>query len=690
MDRNEEISPDVRDIMRQLNVDGDDEEVADAGITDALNELLGSNVANDDIVRLLEQINGMHNEGMQAATHMESISTTDNDVANVKMEPSLSMPFGSSLNEASNIATPSTSANPPNKESEASAMKIANTPTARIAVSPSTQFDSIISELNVKDQGRMQELLSMLQSDRIGIDKFMVECKKILNTRQYQELERIRGEVRKNLESTKPSPAPSASSSRRGSPGATPTNVQSPMPSTNRPNTIVKPKKHAGDTSTAMTVNIIPYIVPPPPTLQQSQLQPQPLPSSSSAASSSALSANARRAGNVHSTKDIILPSPIQASTANNQNGATPNVSLSRSRTTTEPVTGSAPSTNDKLDVDALTDVMGYVGVDLREESENILRSGIQQLGATGGGSLIDRSHTQNFINIDCLRLKIERIANRTGIRRPNNDVLNYLALATQQRLQGLVQEMVAASKHRAFSQMMADPPLDSETNEPLYSIALHQDVKRQLSAIERIERKQEEKRKNKMKKTNDEEGNDGTGGTTDGSKSAAKRRTKKTKAMSERNLSEDVRKRITNETAMRSAGGKMKSWMLAGLETNSKPSANLADNANGPGKFAKSGSITPLHRLKSGAAGASTSKTPINQLGGSLSGSKNISNPYIMSGGNTTGSATTTKTPILQKLPYGARRVTVKDALYCLEQERLARGIGRRSLLKSLAQRLN
>jgi hypothetical protein len=34
---------------------------------------------------------------------------------------------------------------------------------ARVAVSPSTQFDSIISELNAKDQGRMQELLSMLQ-----------------------------------------------------------------------------------------------------------------------------------------------------------------------------------------------------------------------------------------------------------------------------------------------------------------------------------------------------------------------------------------------------------------------------------------------------------------------------------------------------------------------------------------------
>jgi hypothetical protein len=34
-------------------------------------------------------------------------------------------------------------------------------------------------------------------------------------------------------------------------------------------------------------------------------------------------------------------------------------------------VTGSAPSNNDKLDVDALTDVMGYVGVDLRVSNNN-------------------------------------------------------------------------------------------------------------------------------------------------------------------------------------------------------------------------------------------------------------------------------------------------------------------------------
>lgn len=87
----------------------------------------------------------------------------------------------------------------------------------------------------------------------------MMDCKKILNTRQYQEMERIRGEVRKNLGSTKPSPAPSVSSSRRESPSATSANIQSSVSSTNRPNTQAKPKKRGvntdtSDTSTAMTV----------------------------------------------------------------------------------------------------------------------------------------------------------------------------------------------------------------------------------------------------------------------------------------------------------------------------------------------------------------------------------------------------------------------------------------------------
>jgi hypothetical protein len=130
MDRNEEISPDVQDIMRQLNVD-DDKEGTDVGITDALNELLSSNVATDDIARLLEQINGMNNERTQAATQMGSISTVGNEIADVKMEPSMTV--GSSLNEASNIAAFSTSTtsttNPSNKESASSTSETANTST---------------------------------------------------------------------------------------------------------------------------------------------------------------------------------------------------------------------------------------------------------------------------------------------------------------------------------------------------------------------------------------------------------------------------------------------------------------------------------------------------------------------------------------------------------------------------------
>jgi hypothetical protein len=264
--------------------------------------------------------------------------------------------------------------------------------------------------------------------------------------------------------------------------------------------------------------------------------------------------------------------------------------------------------------------------------------------------------------------------------------VLNYLALSVQHRLRGLIHAMIAASKHRAFSQPLAPPPLDAETGRPLYAVKIHQDVGRQLQAIEQVARHLEEKRKESLKPYTqgaDEggEGADGTGGGSAETPKPVKRKAKKTKSVSERNLSEDVRKRITNETAMRSAGGKMKSWMLAGLEainasTAAKSNNGTGDTAGTPGsstggasagsKTAKSDTVTPLHRLKPGM----------------MSRAARMSAAAEASAG--------TRPITMQSVPYEAHRITVRDAIFCLEQERSARGICRQSLLKTLAQRLN
>ncbi|KAI9592897.1 transcription initiation factor TFIID component TAF4 family-domain-containing protein, partial [Syncephalis fuscata] len=436
MDQNSEMSSAMQDLMRSLGVEGE-EEGSDTNLDEALRALLG-NGTDEDIAMLLNSSNLQNNATTTVAEQAEAAPVTSTSSPDVLMEqePTITTP--------SNASTFSSAHNPNRLRESLNARPLNTSAASRVAIPPSTTFGNIISELNPKNQARMQELLSLLQSDGIGIDNFMLECKKIVNARQYQEMEQIRDKVRKDRASARPSPAPSpapsAPSSRRGSPGASPSSLQSPTLPNSRPNSLGKSKKRSvdsdtGETSAGMLLladaavkkqkleTMIPFIVPPP---------PHPI-----------------------WQADIVLPSPIHASgaSASNINSTPSTPGPSRSRAGVESTAGATSANNEKLDVDALTDVMGYAGIDLREEKELILRNDIQQLGAASGGSLVDRSHTQNFMNVDSLRLKTERITRRMGLCRPNNDVLNYLALAAQQRLQGLVQEMVAASKHRVFSQ---------------------------------------------------------------------------------------------------------------------------------------------------------------------------------------------------------------------------------------------
>lgn len=59
----------------------------------------------------------------------------------------------------------------------------------------------------------------------------------------------------------------------------------------------------------------------------------------------------------------------------------------------------------DRIDYDTLTDVMGYAGVDLKEEAEHFLKDGDGSGGVLPDG--VDRSKVQDFMNTDLLTKKI-------------------------------------------------------------------------------------------------------------------------------------------------------------------------------------------------------------------------------------------------------------------------------------------
>lgn len=79
----------------------------------------------------------------------------------------------------------------------------------------------------------------------------------------------------------------------------------------------------------------------------------------------------------------------------------------------------SKPSANaEKVNYDNITDVMGYVGVDLKEESDNIMRDndGYSRTGGNADGQ--DRTRVQNFVNAKLLKTVVDKIGkdNREGV----------------------------------------------------------------------------------------------------------------------------------------------------------------------------------------------------------------------------------------------------------------------------------
>lgn len=149
-------------------------------------------------------------------------------------------------------------------------------------------------------------------------------------------------------------------------------------------------------------------------------------------------------------------------------------------------------------------------------------------------------------------------------------EVVSMIALATQERIQKLIREMMDASKYRMDSQTFTQP-LPDETGRYPYKIADILDVKKQLLAVERVEREEERRRREYIseKERRAHMGDDDKEG---GDEDKPKKKKKKDQSgVGARYMSDDVRNKSTNETALMIAGGVKKSWMLTGLSGSSK-----------------------------------------------------------------------------------------------------------------------
>lgn len=302
-------------------------------------------------------------------------------------------------------------------------------------------------------------------------------------------------------------------------------------------------------------------------------------------------------------------------------------------------------------------------------------------------------------------------------------DVVTLIALGTQDRIQNIIKQMIVASKHRVDSQTFTQPTPDDKGNQP-FKIVDVQDIKKQLLAIERVEREEERKRKEviserERKAQLGEETNDGG----DEDKPSKKKKKKDMgPGVTARYMSDDVRNKTTNETALMIAGGVMKSWMLTGMS----PSANKEKPP--PLPIARQSSsqevstplpppppplaITPINTTLD-ASPLATSPTNLTfgdpttpnddqpRGRGRPRRRKSVSVPDIMSGKKPKGFIGRTQDGGLFLPPstigrphrlgeQGARKVSVRDALFVLEEEvENKRETARRTLLKAYSKYL-
>lgn len=254
-------------------------------------------------------------------------------------------------------------------------------------------------------------------------------------------------------------------------------------------------------------------------------------------------------------------------------------------------------------------------------------------------------------------------------VTRIPDDSVNYLALALRARLQDLVTAMIAASHHRTDTQFDRPASLYEEGS-PMWSIVVRSDVAKQLAAIEKIEREEEIKVRRERKERTDmaaahaaalaaqaNGANAMSDGYDDMDGGLKKKRKKEGPGVTARNMSEDVRKKMSNAVATQAAGlGGKYSWMN---------SANAAAAAVPKPKPAVVVTSTTPNADGTTSPATTTTTTTTTPAGGAGGANSTWARPYVPT-------KKTSTTPTQGNAEEDTRTtVTIRDAMFVIEKER-------------------
>lgn len=238
-------------------------------------------------------------------------------------------------------------------------------------------------------------------------------------------------------------------------------------------------------------------------------------------------------------------------------------------------------------------------------------------------------------------------------------DSVNYLALALRVRLQELVKSMIAATAHRHDTQFDRPASLYEDGN-PMWSIVVRTDIAKQLAVLERIEREEEMKVRRERKERSElaaaqssnysSQQNIGDGEIDEDEAMQPKKKKKKEgPGVTARNMSEDVRKKMSNAVASQAAG----------LSTGKYAWMNAATGASTPAKAKPTTSTKELST-------ATTSTTTNNNTASTTPHptASSWARPYV----STTAKQNASKD---ERDEDSRRKITLRDALFVLEKER-------------------
>lgn len=256
----------------------------------------------------------------------------------------------------------------------------------------------------------------------------------------------------------------------------------------------------------------------------------------------------------------------------------------------------------------------------------------------------------------------MREIATQHKVTKVPDDSVNYLALALRARLQDLITQMIAASHHRTDTQF--DRPASLyEDGTPMWSITVRSDVAKQIAALEKAEREDEMKVRRERKERAElaaQQAKDlaaqaaggpmlsPDGGYDDGEGGMSKKKRKKDgPGVTARNMSEDVRKKMSNAVASQAAGlGGKYAWMNA---------------ANAPASTTKIKATTQSTTTTAAAGPSSSPATP--PAAAAASPASGWSRPYL-----STKKSMSTPAPAEDD---NRTAVTLRDALFVIEKER-------------------